>query len=506
MQKGYTMILKEENIRLIFGLKIKQLRTDKGLSLAELGEKTGISISYLNEMEKGKKYPKSEKIAALSDALEVNYDWLVSLQLNKRLKPIGDLLKSNILSELPFEIFGIEPSDILDILSDTPTKVGAFISTLAEMSRGYDMKVEDFYLSALRSYIELHENYFEEIEVSVDALRAEMSEDTNFQNTETLKELLQSKYHYTFFHDDFVHESALKNVRSVLISSDKKHKLVLNSGLENYQQAFVLAREIGFNRLKMSDRPYNFPLTKVKSFEQALSSYKASYFAAALLINRRSLEEDVKKLFANSHWDGTQWAALAQRYDVSPEVFLVRLSSILPRSFGINQLFFLRFDYHKETEEVNLIKEMHLAGLHNPHATILNEHYCRRWVSLTILPELAAQQAQGNALQTICKAQISKYIGTKSEYLVVAFARPSHLKQSRLSSVAIGLKVDNDLRKHVAFLNDEEHLPSYFVSQTCERCKAEDCAERMAKPTVLLKRQQELNRQNALVKLGEKYK
>jgi hypothetical protein len=31
---------------------------------------------------------------------------------------------------------------------------------------------------------------------------------------------------------------------------------------------------------------------------------------------------------------------------------------------------------------------MHLAKLHTPHGTALNEHYCRRWVSLTILKDL----------------------------------------------------------------------------------------------------------------------
>ena len=43
----------EENIRLIFGLKIKQLRNDKKLSLQELAQRSNLSVSYLNEIEKG---------------------------------------------------------------------------------------------------------------------------------------------------------------------------------------------------------------------------------------------------------------------------------------------------------------------------------------------------------------------------------------------------------------------------------------------------------------------
>ena len=55
-------------------LKLRQLRIDKGYSLSQLSEKSGISISYLNEIEKGKKYPKTEKIIALGEALGCSYE------------------------------------------------------------------------------------------------------------------------------------------------------------------------------------------------------------------------------------------------------------------------------------------------------------------------------------------------------------------------------------------------------------------------------------------------
>ncbi|HAI75702.1 MAG TPA: XRE family transcriptional regulator, partial [Microscillaceae bacterium] len=101
------MVTKEENIRLIFGLKIRQLRIDQHLSQAEVAQKAGISVSYLNEIEKGKKYPKANKIAALATALQVSYDWLVSLQLNQKLAPLAEIINSDILASLPLEMFGI---------------------------------------------------------------------------------------------------------------------------------------------------------------------------------------------------------------------------------------------------------------------------------------------------------------------------------------------------------------------------------------------------------------
>ena len=72
---------KKSYIKLILGLKLKQLRLEKQLSLIELAEKSSLSVSYINEIEKGKKYPKAEKIAQLAQALGVNYDNLVSLKL-----------------------------------------------------------------------------------------------------------------------------------------------------------------------------------------------------------------------------------------------------------------------------------------------------------------------------------------------------------------------------------------------------------------------------------------
>ncbi|GAB3818753.1 hypothetical protein GCM10028895_16350 [Pontibacter rugosus] len=146
------MKLQEDVIRMIFGLKVKQLRADKGISLTELATATGISVSYLNEIEKGKKHPKPSKVAVIADALGVTYDYLVSLQLSKRLQPVGELLHSNILSELPLEHFGLDMSRVLDLFATAPAKLSAFVNTLLEISRAFDLRVEQFYFSALRSY------------------------------------------------------------------------------------------------------------------------------------------------------------------------------------------------------------------------------------------------------------------------------------------------------------------------------------------------------------------
>ena len=46
--------MEEQYIKLIFGLKLKQVRLKRNLSLFGLSKLSGLSKSYLNEIEKGK--------------------------------------------------------------------------------------------------------------------------------------------------------------------------------------------------------------------------------------------------------------------------------------------------------------------------------------------------------------------------------------------------------------------------------------------------------------------
>ena len=60
-------------IHIIFGLKLRQARLAKGLSVTELAERSQLSPSYITEIEKGRKYPKADKIMRLAEALGWRY-------------------------------------------------------------------------------------------------------------------------------------------------------------------------------------------------------------------------------------------------------------------------------------------------------------------------------------------------------------------------------------------------------------------------------------------------
>ena len=55
---------------------------------------TGLTVSYFNEIEKGEKYPKPEKIMILAEGLGVEYDDLIPISMAGRLGQILELFFS----------------------------------------------------------------------------------------------------------------------------------------------------------------------------------------------------------------------------------------------------------------------------------------------------------------------------------------------------------------------------------------------------------------------------
>ena len=56
--------------RHVLGSRLRALRADRRETLAETAERAGISPQYLSEIERGRKEPSSEMIAALAGALD----------------------------------------------------------------------------------------------------------------------------------------------------------------------------------------------------------------------------------------------------------------------------------------------------------------------------------------------------------------------------------------------------------------------------------------------------
>ncbi|CAM3891571.1 XRE family transcriptional regulator [Flavobacterium branchiophilum] len=472
------MNIEKDYIKLIFGLKLKQARTDKNLSLFGLAKITDLSKSYLNEIEKGKKYPKTDKIILLAEKLEVPYDNMVSLKLDNNLAPIGEILRSGILKEIPLELFGIQEADLIDIIANAPAKVTAFISTIIEISQHYNLTRESFFLASLRSYQEAHNNYFEDLEQKV--IDFSQSFRIDLDNKITLAEMtaiLKEEYSYTIKDIVFSETEELADLRSIYVPKSKT--LLVSENIDQSQKAFILAKEIAYNYLEIKERLYTFSWIKFDNFDQVLNNFYASYFAGALLIPRNKLINELHVFLQKEAPKPAQMVALVNRFEVSPESFYQRLTNILPKDFQIKNLFFLRMSHKIGSDTYQIKKELHITNQQEPHANEMNEHYCRRWVSIRSIDEALKQQKTH-----YFDAQISSYENSNNEYLVFSSATPDPFKKDYMRSISVGILISASLKKKFKFM-DSKQLSKQIVGVTCETCSVKDCAERAIAPIQL---------------------
>lgn len=472
------MNVEKDYIKLIFGLKLKQARTSKDLSLFGLAKITELSKSYLNEIEKGKKYPKTDKIILLADKLDVTYDHLVSLKLDNNLAPIGEILKSGVLKEIPLEVFGIQEADLIDIIANAPAKVTAFISTIIEIAQHYNLTRESFFLASLRSYQEAHNNYFDDLEEKVTLFcKAFHIDVTTNVSINELKAILIEEYGYTIKELIFSEQERMSDLRSIYVPTSKT--LLLSDEIDEGQKAFVLAKEIAYNFMNIEERLYTFSWIKFDNFDQVLNNFYASYFAGALLLPRQKLINELN-LFLNKEQPKPQeMVQLMAKFNVSPESFYQRLTNILPKDFNLKNLFFLRLSHKVGTDTYQIKKELHITNQQEPHANEMNEHYCRRWVSIKTIEQLLQQDKKH-----FFDAQISRYENSGNEYLVFSSATPDPFKKDRLRSISVGILITATLKKKFKFL-ESDVVSKQLVGVTCETCAVKDCEERASAPTHL---------------------
>ena len=482
------MLNDNQIIRLIFGFKVRYLRQQKDLSYQELKKLTGLSTSYLNDIEKGKRYPKPDKITALATALEVDYNYMVATNASKKLQPIIDLLNSKLFRLFPLQEFGISLEKVLELFTQTPDKVNAFISTMVKIARNYQVGEQQFYKEALRSYQDMHNNHFPALEAASKAFKKEFSIKGTLPFTARfIEDQLLELYGIAVNRTELAQHPNLWHIRSYY--SIKNKTFYLRTKLSEAQENFLIARELGFQYLELKERPYETTIINIDSFEKLLNNYKASHFAAALLMDENALAKDIKKLAKENTWKPDLFLKLLTKYNVTGEMLFQRLTNILPHHFGLEDLFFIRLTGDKNLQTFNMTKDLHLSQLHNPYNNELDEHYCNRWVSITSIKELRFAK-KDNKQAIIADAQISKYWGTDKEYLCFSIAKPAFSDPEKGVSVTIGLLVNPQLKGIFHFLKDPK-LKYREVHTTCERCGVRDCEARVASPLIIEKKEAE---------------
>jgi transcriptional regulator with XRE-family HTH domain len=456
------------------------------MSSSDLSGKSTLSISYLNEIESGKKYPTSNKIALLANALGVSYDKMVSLKLSKNMAPIGELLESNILKELPLDHYGIDVNKFLQLMSKASLQLSALVSTVIEMAKSSELSQNNFSRTAIRTYKEFNENYFEDIEESVEKFCLK----NKYRFTLPIKysdlmNILKDKFHYEVDEKLLSGFNELRSVRGIVVFKNGSKKIMINNRLTDSQKAFIAGKEIAYNYLNISDRSFIYSDMKVDSFDQLLNNMKASYFSSALIIKKNNLIKDLNKFFSKKECDSDFLISLLGQYNASPDMLFQRITNLLSIVWNINCFFFIRFDTPINSAKYHLIKELRLNAKAIPGSNQNNEHYCRRLIPIKLLQDLEKQQAKNKTSQlSVVGIQKSKFFYSNDEYLTISIAKNSTLFDETNYSVTLGFLLNDDLKKKINFWNDPG-IPGMIVNETCERCQISDCKERVESPKIL---------------------
>ncbi len=487
-----------EVLNFILGIKINQLRQDKSLSLKQLSNLSGLSLSYISEIEKGKKYPKPDKLFQLAKALDTSYDELVSLKMEDTNNPVSAILSSPFLNDLPLKEFGISMSDIFELANNTPSKASAFIHTLLEIGRNYDLGVEHFLLASLRSYQKMHKNYFPDIEKKAKLF----SDKTLKKQTLTcsqLEQILLNEFDLLVTYRDLSHYQNLTTLRSIWIN-DKKQKIIINHKLNKQQKIFELCKEIYYQSNNIKIRPQSSTWMQVKSFEQVLNNFHASYFAGAILLPEKNMVKDIKRFLKLKKWDNKKFQNILESYSTTPEMFLYRLSQLIPHHLKLTQLHYMRFHNVPGETRFHMTKEFNTTDIFVPKGVGRHEHHCRRWLSINLLKELAEQQLRHTKPKMLIAAQRSIFDSEDGQFFNIGIARTLNIEEHKNSCMTIGFKINDSFKKFTGFWNDES-VKETPVGETCERCSipASQCSQRVAQPEIL-KKQMEIKEKGESLK------
>ena len=207
--------------------------------------------------------------------------------LDQELSPLADFLGSPLLHNFPYHLFGISPSQVVELMTRQPAEASALVSALLGIAEQYNIGVEHFYRAALRSYQELNENYFPEIENAVD----EFTRDANIKSDPTpsyadLRMMIVGRFGYSIDDRRLSERPQLRHFRTVLVTRKKTPPtLLMDPALNELQKKFVLAREIGYQAMGIKERAMTSAPERVDSFEQVLNVSRPHTSLVRLLIN-----------------------------------------------------------------------------------------------------------------------------------------------------------------------------------------------------------------------------
>ncbi len=498
---------------------LKRRRKEKKFNRFDISERAGISPSFYSELETGRKSASGETLRRVTKALDMSIDELRSDRYDAALEALLD-----------FQDPDIAIKEGIELLDKAPHLAKAIPRLLANVARVYDRgsKKEVIYPILLRDFQEENLNHFPVIEDEVKRFLDEHPPRGISPDAHDLYGILRYVFKYTikaqhnFNERQYAH---LPIIRSMWMRKGNQNYLLLNQNLLHSQKAFELAKEIAYNlpflRTKetLAHRVPTSPRVGIHSYTQILNEFKASYFAGALLMPKDALEADLAAFFGQKTFDRERLWVMLEKYNVTPEMLLHRLTEILPgKRFGIKKLHFLRFQHHRSVQReprdwqvFSLTKLLDLDSLRFPYVESSSEKYCRRYNAIQALREMRHALEDGSITENqlydrpMIRVQRSRFANAAyrdNTYLSMTMARPLTLQPDILLSVTIGFVVDDHFKTTVQFWDDNTNIEPQGhdvveVGHTCQRCPLDQaqCSDRAAEAVIF--RHEERNKEMA---------
>ena len=325
------------NLKTIFGIKLKRApgaqpdpggarRAHRPVALVPGGDPVRQEV------------PKAEKILQLSQALHIGYDELISTKLDQEFDGLQRFLNSPGCATSPSRCSVCRPGphEAAHALAD---RGGGAAADPRDVAQQYNIGVEHFLHAALRSYQELTHNYYEDMEPrrrSSAAPRARRRGGHRGGPARLAEERgVGDRRHHPARPPGAEEPSAPCCACAPAAAAGQPAD-------QRVQQAFVLLREAGYKVLGLTARALTTPPDRDDSFEQVLNDFKASYFAGAVLLPRQACLP-TSGLLPPATFQPRALLAMLDRYAVTPETLMYRISQLLPRHFSLRP-HFLRFN------------------------------------------------------------------------------------------------------------------------------------------------------------------
>lgn len=488
--------LREQNLRFILGLKLHNLRQERRLSLVQLSQACGLSVSYLNEIEKGKKYPKTDKLLALARALGVSYNDLVSAEPGGKLRSISGILTTRMVDDLPLAFYGISASVLMEMMAADTTRVGALLQLLKELSQRFDIGTTDFCHSAIRSHLEAQTYYFEDLEREAAKFADSCGWSTDAgPSLDQLRACLVNRLGWELDEQLLGIHGDLDDVGAVPYAKGKRRCLLLHPSLPEGRRAFFIAREIAAHVLQLTSTRTSSSKQPIGEFQLLLDDARASYLAGAMLMPEASFVGDVRTFALGTRWDPDAFLALIAKHGNDTETFFHRLAQLLPRHLGLGNLVLARTEIGSTQGSPRVNREIRLGETRDVSGSETGEHRCRRMMNFRLLSQAPVPNTPARAA-----IQRERFHASNEAYLTLGtvFKRPLHQDLQTCMTLAIG--IDAKTRNAIGFVDDPA-IDEYQVGETCERCTLSPCEERVAPPVVAQTSERGAARRAALASL-----